>query len=156
MTKDVQTSKADTDALLQHKYRYPLDFGETPMHVAAEHGLLYEIKGQMIDTKDVDPRDSDGNTPLHRACARGRIDAVKLLLGLGAEANAVNFDYKTPLDLAAEFQNDAVADLLDTYGGGYLHRSEKHERDRRAESARIRRELEREGKIAPRGPGRSF
>jgi ankyrin repeat protein len=49
---------------------------------------------------DLNARDAEGNTPLHRAAANCRYTLAQLLIQHGADPNAKNNQDKTPLDLA--------------------------------------------------------
>ncbi|KAI5847634.1 ankyrin repeat-containing domain protein, partial [Morchella snyderi] len=51
---------------------------------------------------DIDPKDSSGFTPLHRATAKCNIECVQLLLSRGASVNAASEDGETALGIAAE------------------------------------------------------
>ena len=52
------------------------------------------------------------DTPLHRACMRGKTSTVRLLLTRGANPSALDDDDKTPLDYAVENQHVKVVKLL--------------------------------------------
>ena len=70
----------------------------TPLHIVASTGnctLIEFIKQYQHRNKftfEVDPIDTQGWTPLHFAASEDKTDAVKLLLSLGADPNAVNYD----------------------------------------------------------------
>ena len=49
---------------------------------------------------EVDPTDKEGTTPLHRAACNGHLKVVKILLDNSANANALDVDGNSPLDLA--------------------------------------------------------
>ena len=67
---------------------------------------------------DVNARDKDGNTPLHKAVDRGFADVVKLLLERGADPNIRDRDGRTPLDLARGRRHEEVVRVIEEYERG--------------------------------------
>lgn len=62
----------------------------------------------------VNEKDTNGNTLLHAACSKGRLDIVKKLVGKGASVNISNYWDSTPLGYAVRLrQYDIVKFLLD-------------------------------------------
>ena len=55
----------------------------------------------MKKIKDVDPIDSSGQTPLHRACAFSKYKSAKVLLEHGADVNIKTETGDTPLMILA-------------------------------------------------------
>ena len=81
------------------------------MTAAAQGNLarLAELAGRV----DVNARlTGDGDTALHRAAARGQVEAVRLLVKRGADVNAVDDEGTTPLILASYRGHVEVAKLL--------------------------------------------
>lgn len=64
---------------------------------------------------DVLAKDSQGNTPLHWACARGHLETVRQLEAFGAGAiSATNSDGDKPIDCAkANGHSDIVESLCE-------------------------------------------
>jgi uncharacterized protein len=56
------------------------------------------------------------NTPLHGAVQFGQAGMVAWLLEHGADVEALDYNGKTPLELAVAGNHDAIADLLRTHG----------------------------------------
>lgn len=85
-----------------------------------ENLLLASEKGELLqlshciqqDPSLVNHTDSDGYTPLHRACYGGHIDCAKYLLRKGANINARTSDDWTPLHCAVRWNNIVVAEYL--------------------------------------------
>ncbi|RUS77619.1 hypothetical protein EGW08_014619 [Elysia chlorotica] len=75
---------------------------ETPLHLAAKHGRTNIVRELIkTDTTIVNDEDENSNTALHLAAQCGHYKVVKLLLDLGADVSARNYNAWTPLDLAA-------------------------------------------------------
>jgi ankyrin repeat protein len=53
---------------------------------------------------ELQSKDVDGNTPLHLACKRNRVDLVRLLIANYVDVNMVNKDGQTPLHLVCKLQ----------------------------------------------------
>jgi ankyrin repeat protein len=67
-------------------------------------------------TTDVNARDAEGQTPLHRAATRGYKDLVELLIAKGAEVNAKHKNGQTPLQMAASEGHKEVVEFLKKHG----------------------------------------
>ena len=100
----------------------------TPLHQAAVHGQVNEIKRLLAQGVNPNPLDQDLDTPLHLAADAGQAEAVKVLLEAGADANARCRDGDTPLHRS--LRNIAIAEMLfqagaklqpDARGGTPLH-----------------------------------
>eukprot|EP00960_Hanusia_phi_P046167 757663-Hanusia_phi.AAC.2 len=94
----------------------PLDVLSGQLLAAAAEGDCERIAHLKQEGADVCTRDSAwyGDTPLHFAALEGRIEAIKLLVVLGADINSVNSVGRTPLHYAAmEGRTEACACLLD-------------------------------------------
>lgn len=66
---------------------------------------------------DVDAQDSDGFTPLHRACFVGRQDCVQVLVKNGASVNLTCRGRRTPLQVATTIGNSDICSFLIQQGG---------------------------------------
>ena len=64
---------------------------------------------------DPDSRDNGGETPLHQASRSGGIEALKVLLEVGADASATSDFEETVLDVAKPVMQDAIALLLRSF-----------------------------------------
>ncbi|KHJ89909.1 hypothetical protein OESDEN_10257 [Oesophagostomum dentatum] len=62
-------------------------------------------------------KDKHGETALHVACARGKMDCVLALLKGGAAPNAVNDARKTSLQSALDNKHGHIAEYLRSQGG---------------------------------------
>lgn len=75
---------------------------ETDLHVAAERGSVDDVRRLVRAGADLNARDADGLTPLHRAAAWNPDPAVtRTLLGAGADVGTRIVGGFTPLHLAA-------------------------------------------------------
>lgn len=91
----------------------PLDNqGWTALHLAAAKDRL-EIARMLIDAgADPNARSAAGGTPLHEAAPSASVAMVRLLLDAGSDPAVVSDMGVTALDLAREYENEAVAGLL--------------------------------------------
>ncbi|KAH9981713.1 ankyrin repeat-containing domain protein, partial [Russula compacta] len=74
-----------------------------------------EILPVSLNTDEPDAEEdekNEGKLSLHTASQEGEVDIVKMLLDQGADINAQNPDYDTPLGLAAAKGNLEVVRLL--------------------------------------------
>ena len=75
--------------------------GVSILHLLAEINGSKFIRCIMKKIKDVDPIDSSGQTPLHRACAFSKYKSAKVLLEHGADVNIKTETGDTPLMILA-------------------------------------------------------
>jgi ankyrin repeat protein len=68
---------------------------------------------------DVNVKDDDGSTPLHKAAGLGRKEIVELLIAEDADLNAKTYSSQTPLDRAVLWAKDKpeIAVFLRKHGG---------------------------------------
>ena len=59
--------------------------GQTPLHLAVQHGYAAMAKQLCEKGVRIDVRDNNDQTPLHLAVSYGHLSMVKLLLEKGAE-----------------------------------------------------------------------
>ena len=96
----------------------PSHLSGTPLHYAALCGLHTIVKYLIIEhSLDVNARGLyKKSTPLHRASARGHMDAVRILLEHGADVTAQNEDGSTPLHWASRRGRVEVVHILLKHG----------------------------------------
>ena len=101
----------------------------TPLHWAAEEGLLTIATGLVGNGALVSAPDQFGRTPLHRAVRHARM--VEYLLAQGADPNAQDLFGSSPLHMALQYPDSvrlllaagANVDLEDFVGRTPLERS---------------------------------
>lgn len=62
--------------------------GQTPLHLASEHGHLEVVKFLFSKRANLNYPDDEGRTPLHVATTRGNVTIVRFLLSKGADKAA--------------------------------------------------------------------
>ncbi|XP_051855083.1 ankyrin repeat and SOCS box protein 18 isoform X1 [Antechinus flavipes] len=93
---------------------------ESPLHVAAKHGLRDHTLLYLQHGASVDNRNSREETPLSVACGRARepyeqeryLEVCRLLLRHGADANATDEEEKSPLHKACKNASYLLVQLL--------------------------------------------
>eukprot|EP00118_Oscarella_pearsei_P019911 m.214261 g.214261 ORF g.214261 m.214261 type:complete len:859 (+) comp39807_c1_seq7:2007-4583(+) len=89
------------------------NWGSTPLHVAADKGfdsilrLLTSIPGTSTNMQN-----KNGDSALHLAAYRGKLDAVRVLLDAGADVGLKNSEGRTPIEDAESNGHDQVAECL--------------------------------------------
>eukprot|EP00794_Sanderia_malayensis_P018892 gene18892-20794_t len=89
-----------------------------PLHEAIKNEDLKDL-GKLFKKKrriDIDLKDQEGFTPLHRAAQLGLTEAVELLVSHGANVNMKNKSNLTPLYYAAQSGNYECASYLIEHG----------------------------------------
>ena len=66
---------------------------------------------------DVNARNNQGQTPLHRATEVGDSEEIKVLLAAGGDVNARDDEGKTPLDYASLNDHSKAVQILIASGG---------------------------------------
>lgn len=103
------------DYLLE-EYNYPNPKYSSLLHLFTSHsevdyGLLLVSYNKKVDINIVD---SDGNSPLHKACERCNKKAVELLLERGANVNLLNNNGQSPLIcLCYPFGEEKRCEIMD-------------------------------------------
>ncbi|XP_047101768.1 serine/threonine-protein phosphatase 6 regulatory ankyrin repeat subunit B-like isoform X3 [Schistocerca piceifrons] len=87
-------------------------FQQTPLHFAAWGGSAAVVRLLAASSADPDARDVDGWTPLHTAAFSDETEAATALLEAGADMGAVDNNGNTPLDIARQYNNQHVIDVL--------------------------------------------
>ena len=84
--------------------------GQTPLHIArGDAALTRLLLRYRAAPAAVDDR---GDTPLHLAAEQGALEACRLLLKAGADADAANRDGKRPADMLPDHASKTLADVL--------------------------------------------
>ncbi|XP_017444434.1 ankyrin repeat domain-containing protein 42 isoform X1 [Rattus norvegicus] len=85
-----------------------------PGHVAAFKGDLEMLK-KLIDDGviNLNERDENGSTPMHKAAGQGHIDCLQWLVEMGADSNITNKAGERPSDVAKRFAHLAAVKLLE-------------------------------------------
>jgi ankyrin repeat protein len=89
------------------------------LHSAIEAGDEKQIAEILSkDFRQISARNALGNTPLHSAVYQEQEGIVRLLLGAGADVNAVGQEGETPLHTAVRTDQPELVELLLTFGAG--------------------------------------
>lgn len=71
-------------------------------HRAASGGYIKIMELLIAQKCRINPRDSQGNSPLHLACEEEHGDCALLLLNNNADEDRLNNNGKTPIELASK------------------------------------------------------
>uniref|UniRef100_A0A8C7YS93 Transient receptor potential cation channel, subfamily A, member 1b n=1 Tax=Oryzias sinensis TaxID=183150 RepID=A0A8C7YS93_9TELE len=85
--------------------------GASPLHHAAAggHVTLIQFIITVLDPRELNSSDDQGNVPLHWAVERNKPESCRALLDLGADPNVLNTALLSPLHLAVSLrQNDLM------------------------------------------------
>ena len=102
--------------------------GRTTLHVAAADYLVDTVVSKIClqdQGLDIEARDKNGDTPLHRAAARGTPEVIQRLVDRGADLSTINNRDQTPLmvSLAANTSLEGPKILLQS--GSNVHAADQ-------------------------------
>ncbi|NP_001070616.1 ankyrin repeat and SOCS box protein 10 [Danio rerio] len=97
-----------------------LDENDTPLHVAARHGLPDHVELYLCHGAALNLQNDEGNTPLNAACSQPQDCAslerysriCHMLVSAGADIQISDADKQMPLHMACKNANPDVVDLL--------------------------------------------
>ena len=78
------------------------NFGETPIHSAAEKGYTKIVKALIKCTDDPNPPNNRGETPIFKAAYYGHTEILKSLIECTDDPNAATFYGRTPYQTAID------------------------------------------------------
>ena len=106
------------------------DDGVTLLHVLAEGNERKGIRYLIDKIKNIDPRDTMGQTPLHKACLRSNFKTAKFLIENGADVNGITEKGDSPLTiLAAQKEQDmSLLKMLLDNNANIHHQNNDHMR----------------------------
>uniref|UniRef100_UPI0037E71AE9 transient receptor potential cation channel subfamily A member 1b n=1 Tax=Semicossyphus pulcher TaxID=241346 RepID=UPI0037E71AE9 len=93
------------------------ELGASPLHHAAAGGYITLIQfiTTVIDPKEWNSCDDQGNVPLHWAVEKNKPESCRAFLDLGANPNMLNTALLSPLHLAVSLGHNNLVELLLSY-----------------------------------------
>lgn len=91
---------ADTECLSVSCPRKKVRPGETPLITACRHGSFSGVLSLLEYDADFEATDENGQTALHHAAIKGRVDIAEILFDFGADPEVRDSSFMTPADLA--------------------------------------------------------
>ena len=92
------------------------EYGQTPLHFAAESGNTVALKLLIEHGADVNAQRRDRKTPLHLAASNGDLETVKILVQNKADVKARDLYKNTPLMCAVVAKHKEVEKFLRQHG----------------------------------------
>ncbi len=99
------------------------EWGDTPLHVAAEHQNPETVLVLLDRGAKIEAADTYGDTALHNAAQHDKIQIVAILLKRGADPNAENRKGETPVHEAARYASLDSLKILVNEGGDISKRT---------------------------------
>ena len=88
-----------------------------PLHYASQNGHLHIVQHLLSKRAEIDPLDSDEDTPLIEACQYGHLSIVNFLLDKGSNINHRSINMDTPLHRVVRVNKlDVVKGLIERGG----------------------------------------
>jgi predicted component of type VI protein secretion system len=115
--KEASTTDVKTEIENGVDVNFGDEYGETPLHIAAEYGSPENIQMLIEAGADVNSKTASGYTPLHVAAEIGPPENVQVLIDAGADINIGNNNGDTALHLV-EPDLDKI-DILTDAGSDY-------------------------------------
>lgn len=81
---------------------------ETPLHIAANNGVLENVRGLLVHGAQIDPQNNSRETPLHLAAKYKHTQVALHLIEQGADVYIKNKQGKTVVDIAPHLIRNAT------------------------------------------------
>ena len=102
--------KGNTEIITMFKDK--IESYNSELLIAAEKGEFYKVLSLLRPGIDINVRDEEGKTPLHKAAEGGHYDVADLLIEKRADVNAKDAGGATPLSSAVTYENKKIVELL--------------------------------------------
>ena len=89
--------------------------GNTPMHVAAEHGSYHSLREMLSLGAMPSPQNFEGNQPAHLAAKNNHVSCLNLLVRYDEHIGRVNFQHQTPLGVAKFYMAEESRRFLEEW-----------------------------------------
>jgi ankyrin repeat protein len=96
-------------------YEKPTEYPEGELLDACQKGLPDKVKMCLNRWDDVNVKNENDETPLHKAVTNGNLDIIKLLVERGAEPRTVDKFGSSPIDIAEKYFKNDLIPILRTY-----------------------------------------
>jgi hypothetical protein len=90
-----------------------ISFSDPTLHNRCATGDIDEVN-KRLDICNVDEQIDTGYTPLHRACAYGQLEIIRLLLSVFARTDITDDYGNTPIEMARERGYMNIVNLLES------------------------------------------